>query len=162
MLGTSTTYLLLQGPGIYYGGLSVSEVAWKESSWALIGMILCFVLFVGYLWYQIRASSFEELGGQQDRRNSVIEEALRKGEVTLLGVMQSEFGRAELRQHLTESTPLVLERNPQLHNRLKVQQNPLSMILSRRFSNPFSPNMTQTVMVILLLLSLRMFSGNLF
>lgn len=120
MLGTSTTYLLLQGPGLYYRSLSVSEVAWKESSWAFVGMILCFLLFVAYLWYQIQTSASEEQGGQQDRRNSVIEEALRKGEVTLLGVMQSEFGRAELKQHLTESTPLVLERNPQLHNRLKV------------------------------------------
>jgi hypothetical protein len=120
MLGTSTTYLLLQGPGLYYSGLSLSEVAWKESNWALVGMVVCFALFVAYLWYQIQNSASEELGGQQDRRNSVIEEALRKGEVTLLGVMQTEFNREELRQHLSESSPLVLERNPQLHNRLKV------------------------------------------
>jgi hypothetical protein len=124
MLGTSTTYLLLQGPGLYYSGMTVSEVAWKESNWALAGMLLCFVLFVGYLWYQIQTSSSEELGGQQDRRNSVIEEALRKGEVTLLGVMQSEFTRVELRQHLSESTPLVLERNPELNTRLKAVLKP--------------------------------------
>lgn len=120
MLGTSATYFLLQGPGLYYAGLSVSEVAWKESNWALVGMILCFVLFAGYLWYQIRNSSSDELGGQQDRRNSVIEDAIRKGEITLLGAMQSEFRRTEMKQHLTESSPLVLERNPQLDARLKV------------------------------------------
>jgi hypothetical protein len=124
MLGTSSTYLLLQGPGLYYSGMTVSEVAWKESNWALVGMFLCFLLFVGYLWYQIQNSASEELGGQQDRRNSVIEEALRKGEVTLLGVMQSEFARVELRQHLSESTPLVLERNPELNSRLKAVLKP--------------------------------------
>lgn len=120
MLGTSITYILLQGPGLYYAGLSVSEVAWEESNWAFIGMILCFIFFVGYLWYQIRNSSSDEQGGQQDRRNSVIEDAIRKGEITLLGAMQSEFKRTEMRRHLSESSPLVLERNPQLDMRLKV------------------------------------------
>ena len=120
MLGTSTTYLLLQGPGLYYSGLSLSEVAWKQSSWALVGMVVCFSLFVAYMWYQIKNANSEELGGQQDRRNNVIEEALRKGEISLLGAMRSEFNREELKQHLSESSPLVLERNPQLHHRLKV------------------------------------------
>ena len=120
MLGTSATYIVLQGPGLYYAGLSVSEVAWKESNWAFIGMILCFLLFAGYLWYQIRNSSSDEQGGQQDRRTSVIEDAIRKGEITLLGAMQSEFQRTEMKQHLSESSPLVLERNPELDMRLKV------------------------------------------
>lgn len=54
MIGTSITYLFLQGPGVFYAGNSVAVIAQKERIWALIGMFLCFALFAWYLYYQIQ------------------------------------------------------------------------------------------------------------
>mmetsp|Transcript_8561 Transcript_8561/g.12782 ORF Transcript_8561/g.12782 Transcript_8561/m.12782 type:complete len:558 (-) Transcript_8561:146-1819(-) len=117
MIGTSVTYLFLQGPGIFYAGRSTHDIAVEESTWALIGMFLCFILFAAYLWYQIKTSNDDAVGSQQDRRIRVMEEAIRRGEVTLLGVMQAEFKTASMKRHLDENSPLV--DNPELMARLK-------------------------------------------
>ena len=62
-----------------------------------------------------------EAGAQQARRNTVIETAIRNGDVTLLGVMQSEFVQdGQIHESLSENTPLVLESNTAIYGRLQV------------------------------------------
>ncbi len=67
MMGTSLTYFLLQGPGLFYQDESLSEVSNKQHIWSLIGMICCFVLFVAYMKYQMDDADSDEMGGQIDR-----------------------------------------------------------------------------------------------
>ena len=61
MIGTSATYLLLQGPGVFYAGSDQTVIAQKESIWALLGMFLCFGLFSWYLYYQIQVSQSRDM-----------------------------------------------------------------------------------------------------
>lgn len=119
MIGTSLTYILLQGPGVYYQDESIAEVAQRESHFAFAGMICCFVLFCWYLKYQMDVAESDEKGGQVDRRNEVIKDALLKGEVTLLGAMKSEFG-VTARGLVGENTPLVLSQNSSEMKKLEV------------------------------------------
>lgn len=45
-----------QGPAFFLSGETDAEVSAGESGFALAGLIMCSVLFVGYLWYQWRLS----------------------------------------------------------------------------------------------------------
>lgn len=86
MIITCTPYILLQGPGLFISGTQ-EEIAEMESGWALAGLIVCAVFFVGYLLYQFYASD-----EQEEFRNGIIVEAIRTGKVSLLGVMKAELG----------------------------------------------------------------------
>ena len=86
---SSFSYLLLQGPGVYYSGGTQEEVAKEQSKWALAGLIVCTALFVAYIVKQLRSTGSKD--ATDDLRNKVIIDAILKGEISLLGVMTAEL-----------------------------------------------------------------------
>eukprot|EP00602_Paraphysomonas_sp_CaronLab_P005011 CAMPEP_0185031062 /NCGR_PEP_ID=MMETSP1103-20130426/18307_1 /TAXON_ID=36769 /ORGANISM="Paraphysomonas bandaiensis, Strain Caron Lab Isolate" /LENGTH=429 /DNA_ID=CAMNT_0027566431 /DNA_START=181 /DNA_END=1471 /DNA_ORIENTATION=- len=119
LMGTATTYLLLQGPGLVYESYSQEKLAKTESAWAFVGMIVCAVLFCSYLVYQLYTSSSHLEGSQNDRRNKAITDSIHRGEISLLGVMKSELGDI-IAHHASEGTPLIINEEAELLHRLKV------------------------------------------
>jgi hypothetical protein len=96
MIGTSLTYFILQGPGLFYEGESTQEVAMHENGWALLGLVVCTVLFAAYLWYQYRVAQSEDAHSTfNERRDRVISMSIEQGEISLFGALSSEMGSDE-------------------------------------------------------------------
>ena len=111
MLITAVSYLVIQGPALFYVGQSHEQVAAAEHNWAVAGFILCTIMFVGYLAYQYYLS---QAGNEvtEQKRGEVIKEKIQKGEVSLLGVM---FGYLDAAGSHETSSLL----NSQLKNKLE-------------------------------------------
>ncbi|CAM9392982.1 unnamed protein product [Sphacelaria rigidula] len=91
MIITAISYFIIQGPAFFLSGETDAEVSAGESGFALAGLIMCSVLFVGYLWYQWRLSQTDNDQVLEDYMEEVRREKIIKGEISLLGVMQSEL-----------------------------------------------------------------------
>lgn len=91
MMITSMSYLIIQIPGLFYEDKTVRQVAIAEKNWALLGFVCCIVLFCAYLWYSYRLSLQSQNKSQILTREEVIKDAIEKGNISLLGVMQSEI-----------------------------------------------------------------------
>lgn len=91
MMITSVSYLIIQGPAFFLTGETDSEVSAAESGFALAGLITCSVLFIGYLWYQWRLSQTDNDQVLEDYMEEVRRQKIMNGEISLLGVMQSEL-----------------------------------------------------------------------
>lgn len=76
-----------------------SQVAEGEKPWALAGAVLCFVLFAMYMRYQAMVGANEEevttvdevRSVRLERRCSVTQTYIGKGDISLRGVMQKEI-----------------------------------------------------------------------
>ncbi|CAN0014694.1 unnamed protein product [Ascophyllum nodosum] len=91
MMITAISYFIIQGPAFYLSGETDAEISAGEQSFALAGMIMCTVLFFGYLtyqWYLSRSDSDELL---EDFLQEIRREKITKGEISLLGLMQAEI-----------------------------------------------------------------------
>ena len=119
LIATAGAYLFLQVPGVVYQYDSDSKLARREGNWALTGLVVCFLFFCGYIYYQIQSSGKHGEGTQDDRRNKFIVEAIHRGEISLLGAMKSEMGSV-LKHHIDEGTPLVMQEEEELLHRLKI------------------------------------------
>lgn len=96
MMGTSLTYLILQGPGLFYEGETTLEVAEHENSWALLGLVVCTALFAAYLWYQYRVAQSEDAHSTfNERRDRVISTSIEHGEISLFGALSSEMNNGD-------------------------------------------------------------------
>lgn len=92
MIATSLTYILLQGPGVFYMGQPISVVAAHQQYWSLAGLITCTVLFMAYLWYQYQvAQSDDATSPFNDLKDAVISANIKTGEITLFGALQPEM-----------------------------------------------------------------------
>jgi hypothetical protein len=60
MLGTSLTYFILQGPGIFVNGDPDSVVAAHEHVWSALGFFVCIGLFSAYMWYQYKIANSDD------------------------------------------------------------------------------------------------------
>lgn len=125
-MGTAVTYFLLQGPGVYYAGNSAAVVASKESSYALFGMFVCFGFFAGYLYYQVASSQDSNATSLQDLRNEVIQGSIMSGDISLLGVMKSEFKHYFLKaaEAPSEVSSLTQHERLNLMRRLQIVMRP--------------------------------------
>ena len=74
---------MIQGPACFLTGLSTAEVAADERSWAFVGLFSTLGGFVGYLVYQVRSSHAQD--AQKLKEAAVLQEMVRKGEVSLAG-----------------------------------------------------------------------------
>jgi hypothetical protein len=78
-----------QGPAFYYEKYDDTTISKGEKGYALAGMIICFILFCGYLYYQwwlvntgrdqLLEDTIEEI-----RRNKIL-----NGEITLAGYVNT-------------------------------------------------------------------------
>jgi hypothetical protein len=94
MIFTSVTYLFLQGPGLYLEEQGVhksSQIAAGEKPWALAGAIMCFILFAGYMRYQAMVGATEEDVVCLERRSSVTQAHIGKGDISLRGIMKQQI-----------------------------------------------------------------------
>jgi hypothetical protein len=107
MIGTSLTYLILQGPGVFYLGETDAEVARHESLWSLGGLVVCLGLFVLYLWYQFKvAHSEDQTNTFNELRSRVVSDAIEMGEISLFGAMSEELDAGQ-KKHSSETSSLV-------------------------------------------------------
>lgn len=107
MIGTSLTYLILQGPGVFFLGETDAEVARHESLWSLGGLIICLGLFVMYLWYQFKvAHSEDQTNTFNELRSRVVSDAIEMGEISLFGAMSEEL-EAGIKNRPSETSSLV-------------------------------------------------------
>eukprot|EP00051_Salpingoeca_urceolata_P022048 m.352557 g.352557 ORF g.352557 m.352557 type:complete len:639 (-) comp19903_c6_seq3:847-2763(-) len=62
MLATALTYLIIQGPAFaeHKKHAQATTAAHYEHYYALIGMISCFLLFAGYLYYQVKYADISD------------------------------------------------------------------------------------------------------
>lgn len=94
MIFTSVTYLFLQGPGLYLESSGVtkpSKIASGERPWALAGAVMCFVLFVAYMRYQAMIGAGDDDVVKMERKSSVQQEYIARGDISLRGVMKQEI-----------------------------------------------------------------------
>ena len=95
MIGTATTYLFLQVPGLIKYNSSVESVAHFEKNFAFVGFVVCMVFFVSYLVYQLHVSK-QSNSAQADRRDQVVERSIGNGSITLMGALGKEFCESQL------------------------------------------------------------------
>ena len=86
MVGTSLTYLVIQGPAFKYSSDAPGDDAakldldWKiadtERWWAFVGLILSIALFAFYLWLMVKQSGEEDQGEVQEmkRERKIVQE----------------------------------------------------------------------------------------
>lgn len=94
MILTSVTYLFLQGPGLYLENSGVtksSQIASGEKPWALVGLIMCSILFVGYMRYQSLVGANEEDVVRMERQASVTNQYIGRGDISLRGALKQEI-----------------------------------------------------------------------
>jgi hypothetical protein len=92
MIGTSSTYLLLQGPGLFYQNQPLSVVAAHQQYWSLGGFALCVVLFSAYMWFQYQVAKSDAAGSAlSDLKDAYTQECIKNGIITLFGAMQAEL-----------------------------------------------------------------------
>lgn len=96
MLFTSITYLIIQIPAFVYYRDSDAALAKAEKPWAIVGLLVALVSFVGYLWYQWRISGHDQV--KEDRISEIAVTMISNHCLTLLGVMGPEFTKA-LKEH---------------------------------------------------------------
>ena len=85
MVITTIPYFLIQVPALYLHGPS-EEVAEGEKYWALSGLVVCLIGFVGYLRLQLQIS---RKGEDRDKRVAVMKKLLQEGEVSLCGALNA-------------------------------------------------------------------------
>ncbi|CAM9345556.1 unnamed protein product [Choristocarpus tenellus] len=101
MILTAVSYLVIQardtrfpesqsGPAFFFTGTD-SEISSLESGFALGGLVLCVVLFVGYLLYQYALSKTDNDQVLEDFMEEVRRDKILKGQISLLGVMKAEL-----------------------------------------------------------------------
>ena len=61
---TFVSTIIFQGPAFYYTseGYTQAEVAAGEASFAGFGLVVCLLLFFGYIWYQVGLSPWANAG----------------------------------------------------------------------------------------------------
>lgn len=98
MLLTALTYLVLQIPGMMHLHETKEEQAANERNYAITGTAICMTFFFGYLYTQYSHSGNPE--GRHDKaRDEFMRDAIANKEITLLGVMVSEY-KAELNERI--------------------------------------------------------------
>jgi Ca2+/Na+ antiporter len=91
MIITSSSYLLLQIPGLIYRNKSVEEQAAGEHIWALVGFCLCMIFFLSYLRTSYLQSVHKTDNSKMMRREEIMKAALDNGTISLLGLLKAEF-----------------------------------------------------------------------
>ena len=94
MIGTASTYLYLQVPGIIDDKHTLTDVAHFEKYWALGGFAQSLALFICYLVYQF-SISHEVASAQTERRDEVVQRSINEGSVSLLGALALEYARRD-------------------------------------------------------------------
>lgn len=84
MIGSTITYLVIQTSAWVVGGDDVDALGEKEKYWALLGFFLCLILFVTYLYLQIKYSSDEM---EKTKRVNKMKQLLSEGKYSLKGVL---------------------------------------------------------------------------
>ena len=123
MMVTALLYLIIQVPASSIHGPE-EEIALGEHSYALAGVIICFVAFVMYLVYQYReasASSSLEKNAHELRVDAVIVDKIKAGEISLRAALVDVAAATTVGD--SESTPLNGGHDP-LIARLKVILKP--------------------------------------
>eukprot|EP01035_Chromulina_nebulosa_P030274 gene30274-40240_t len=111
MLLTTLPYLILQIPGLVYLHDPAIGQRKGERPWAITGLVLCLVLLALYLYYQyVESQKGLEGNAINDKRDEILKESIKKGQITLLGVIGEEFKEVinedTSYQSSTEQTPL--------------------------------------------------------
>eukprot|EP00730_Choanoeca_flexa_P013326 TRINITY_DN5196_c0_g1_i1.p1 TRINITY_DN5196_c0_g1~~TRINITY_DN5196_c0_g1_i1.p1 ORF type:complete len:583 (+),score=148.80 TRINITY_DN5196_c0_g1_i1:29-1777(+) len=103
MLASSLIYLLIQGPAFATDISkhdSTNRQAEIEHDWALAGLIVCLLTFVGYLVYQVKYANIS------DQVDKATRQAIGQKLISLSGVFGVELRRASV-SSVYENTPLV-------------------------------------------------------
>mmetsp|Transcript_2801 Transcript_2801/g.2463 ORF Transcript_2801/g.2463 Transcript_2801/m.2463 type:complete len:577 (-) Transcript_2801:15-1745(-) len=111
MILTTLPYLILQIPGLVYLHESDVDQRKGERPWAIAGLVVCLVLLATYLYYQyVESQKGLEGNAVNDKRDEILKESIKKGQITLLGLFGVEFKdviNEDIRyQKLNEQTPL--------------------------------------------------------
>lgn len=83
VLVTSLSYLILQIPGLVYLNDDDEQISANEYPFAMAGLIICFILFCGYLYYQFIVSQEPE-SMQSKLREDFLTKAISDGRVKLV------------------------------------------------------------------------------
>eukprot|EP00607_Mallomonas_marina_P007925 CAMPEP_0182424912 /NCGR_PEP_ID=MMETSP1167-20130531/11188_1 /TAXON_ID=2988 /ORGANISM="Mallomonas Sp, Strain CCMP3275" /LENGTH=541 /DNA_ID=CAMNT_0024605089 /DNA_START=242 /DNA_END=1867 /DNA_ORIENTATION=+ len=110
MMGTASTYLFLQVPGLMFRSQRLDVVAAEEHHYAVVGFIISLAMFAGYMYYQL-AISRQSNNVILNRRESIMRRSITSGEVSLMGVLTEEIRRAAMK--VGESS-LLMPDNPDL------------------------------------------------
>ncbi|CAM9123473.1 unnamed protein product [Discosporangium mesarthrocarpum] len=86
MLITAFSYLIIQGPAFFLSGTD-EEISAGEAGFALTGLVVCALLFVGYLCYQFHLSK-SDYPVFEDTLEEKWVQAIKNGEVSLIGIMR--------------------------------------------------------------------------
>jgi len=124
MMLTTLPYLLIQVPAIFLEG-GREEVSLGEHWWAGAGFVLCMVLYVFYLYTQVKLSNDTM---HKLKRMAMIKESLKKGAVSLTGALTSQVQFME-QESLRRSGSVVNEAT-QLSNSLHTDLNPSDEVAS--------------------------------
>jgi hypothetical protein len=88
MLLSAIPFLVLQIPAMFYVDMTVAKQAMGESTWSLLGFILCLFIFCAYLWYQYKTANDDD---HKDMSNEVVLDAINSNKITLLAVIYGEL-----------------------------------------------------------------------
>jgi hypothetical protein len=99
------------------------QVAAGEKPWALVGAVMCFVLFAGYMRYQamVGAGDGEEDVVRMERQSSVTQQCIGRGDITLRGVMKKEILTMMNEQNAAGETSSLKGYNPKILKKLEVR-----------------------------------------
>jgi len=124
MMLTTLPYLLIQVPAIFLEGAR-EEVSLGEHWWAGAGFVLCMVLFVFYLYTQVKMSNDTM---HKLKRMAMIKESLKKGAVSLTGALTSQVQFME--QESLRRSGSVVNETTHLTNSLHPDLNPSDEVAS--------------------------------
>jgi hypothetical protein len=135
MIGTSITYLLLQGPGLFYQNQPLAVVAAHQQYWSLGGLVLCIALFIGYMWYQYQVAMSEDSSNAfNDKKDAVITNSIKDGDITLFGALQPEMIAMHMDDQVDESSNLFQNKRERNIHRLEGILRPFFAKYDRDFS----------------------------
>jgi Ca2+/Na+ antiporter len=101
MLITSISYLVIQLRAFQLEKSGSNSVALGERFYALVGLIICTVLFFGYLVYQWMTSEQSRIKGTEDR---VKQKYMEMGLVGIVDSFRGEFENAVIRKRTLSTT----------------------------------------------------------
>jgi Ca2+/Na+ antiporter len=116
LLATMLPYLIIQGPafGYHCGKKDDPECHGAgEKYWALGGLVVCMLMFIGYLWDQVRQSQSQAM---RDRIDEVRKSAIHNSVMSLTGVFAAA-GVESFTSGSSDSTALLADARK--HKRLR-------------------------------------------
>ena len=130
MIGTSLTYFLLQGPGLFYVNQPLSVVAGHQQYWSLAGLIICLCCFCANMRYQYKVANCDDIHSSfSELKDAVIQEGIKEGEITLFGALKPDMKSIDMDDRIDEATALNNNSREKKLQRLEVRLNMQYMVI---------------------------------